>query len=1016
MGEIDSRVLNAVRSKNVVIVVGTGVSAAISKSPTATWKGLLDSGSNRLEGVSSAALLKNIRNNIEFGFENDDLESVLHAADRLKAEFDRVGAAALKKWLDNDIGQLQTADGRLGEALRGLPFPILTTNYDTLLSTPDRRPVTWRDHEALQGIMAGSSRDIGHLHGAWLDASSIVLSKNDYDALGKAEAFQTLQRSVHSLKSLIYVGYGAGLADPNFERLIRLHSEQFGAGQVKHFRLCRSSELERLEREHLGDHIIPVSYGDSYDDLPMFIEALAGNVTDAVVSSAGIVRDLAGDACASLSESLMNESIIAETREGEDQPSFHDVVLPPVLLPVPHADFIKAQQDSSEGGQDVKRTDPVEDARTSKVLLLVGEEGSGLSTASKWLALEAATHLGGVIPFAVSFRQVGNGPRPLHRLIKSTARSHGWITTTEEPLPAHVLILDDYSPYVKKISDRAISDFADSEAELRIITCALGAEDDVAEKLQDLDVDFSIRYLGKLNRRDIEKYARAASPLGYSIITARVVDILTAESLARTPYTVGLLISVLMRGTTLTANASQTTVLDDYVGALLGRGDPHEDARLGLDQNSREALLSAFAKHFVLSNTGGVPEPDAVQAFQEALTRLSWSESPTEVLQSLIDRRVLRRTSGKIVFARSSFLHLFAAKRGIQDSDFRDHLLTDPLYYTQIIRDYAALNRHDAPLVDSLNRLLVEGEWEGDAGGVFSELDVLEGPRTIEERSIDDALPPREAPGTDLDFFEMTSDGDTTPFPTTQHEQLPPGVRLMRVLELVSAVLRDSDQIEDGVKKQAVLRNVLEHWGHLMNTLEQDPDFKRFVQELGERLYDRTVNREAHDAASKGEDPERTEVLNELSRLFPAAIALGGLTEHLASRRLLRPLNEVAEAAKSDERLEITVAAAFMLYSVKEAGWPKALRALLENRRNIWVVRNFLLPLLMNDYALENVSEDDEEDLRNLCAEIVVNAYRYEHDGQRRAHREQIRQSLKRARLDQSQPGAQDDSDTETAA
>lgn len=218
------------------------------------------------------------------------------------------------------------------------------------------------------------------------------------------------------------------------------------------------------------------------------------------------------------------------------------------------------------------------------------------------------------------------------------------------------------------------------------------------------------------------------------------------------------------------------------------------------------------------------------------------------------------------------------------------------------------------------------------------------------------------------------------------------------------------------MKKQAVLRNVLEHWGHLMNTLEQDPDFKRFVQELGERLYDRTVNRGAHDSSSKSEDPERAEVLNELSRLFPAAIALGGLTEHLASRRLLRPLNDVAEAAKSDERLEITIASAFMLYSVKEAGWPKALRALLENRRNIWVVRNFLLPLLMNDYALENVSEDDDEDLRNLCAEIVVNAYRYEHDGQRRAHREQIRQSLKRARLDQSHPGAEHDSDTESAA
>lgn len=1002
---MDTRVLSAVRSKNVVIVVGTGVSAAISKSPTATWKGLLDSGTSRLDGISPPALLKNIRDNIEFGFGNDDLDSVLHAADRLKAELDRVGAAALPKWLNEDIGRLPITEPRLGEALRALPFPILTTNYDTLLSTDDRRAVTWRDHEALQGIMAGSSRDIGHLHGAWHDSASIVLSKNDYDELLKAEAFQTLQRSVHSLKSLIYVGYGAGLADPNFERLIRLHSEQFAAGQVKHFRLCRASELDRLEREHLGDHIIPISYGDSYDDLPMFIEALSENVTDAVISSAGIVRDLAGDACASLSDALINESIIAETRDGEDQPAFHDVVFPPVLLPVPHADFIKAQQDISEGGQEVKRTDPFADAHAEKVLLIVGEEGSGLSTASKWLALESASHLGGSIPLAVSFRQVGNGPHPLQRLVKTTARSHGWIANTDDAMPSHILVVDDYSPYVNKISDRAISDFAASDADVRIITCSLGAEDDVVEKLNALDVEFSIRYLGKLSRRDIEQYARAASPAGYRDITARVVDILTAENLARTPYTVGLLISVLMRGTSLTANASQTTVLDDYVGALLGRGDPHEDARLGLDQNSREALLSAFAKHFVMSNTGGVLESDAVVAFQEALTRLSWSESPTEVLQSLIDRKVLSRTSGRIVFARSSFLHLFAAKRGIQDADFREHLLTNPLYYAQIISDYAALNRHDAPLVDSLNRLLVEGDWEGEAGGVFSELDVIDGPLEIKDRGADDPSPKREAPGTELDLFEITSDGDTTPFPTTQHEQLPPGLRLMRVLELVSAVLRDSDQIEDGSKKQEVLKNVLGHWGHLMNTLEQDPDFKRFVQELGERMYDRTVDHDTDSSSTERNDSDRAEVLEELSRLFPAAVALGGLTEHLASRRLLRPLNEVAEASKTDDRLEVAVAAAFMLYSVKDAGWPRALRDLVESRKNIWVVRNFLLPLLMNDYVSETVSQEDEDDLLNLCAEIVVRAHRYENDAQRRAHREQIRQSLIRGRRDQNQPG-----------
>lgn len=989
---MDARLAEAATSRNLVIVVGTGVSAAISGSRTATWRGLLESGVERLEGVAEPALLRNIRENVGFGFDNDDLPTVLHAADRLKAELDKAGAAALAKWLDSDIGQLPKVNESLGVALRALPYPILTTNYDTLLATDDRRAATWRDPEALQGVMTGSSRDIGHLHGAWTDPTSIVLSQSDYDELLRADAFQTLQRSLHSLKSLVYVGYGAGLSDPNFSRLIKLHSEQFASGSVKHFRLCRSGELERLEREHAGDHIIPVAYGDDYDDLPGFISKLADGAQDAVVSEAGIVRDLAGDACVRFGEELVQQSIIAELREGDEHVAVKDVIFPPVMLPVPHADFIRAQREGSRGGEAPQRMDPRALARSSRTVVLVGEEGSGLSTAARWLALEAATHRGGAIPIAVSFRQVGAGPHPLRRIVNTLARSSGWIEHLDAPLPAHLLIVEDFSPYVNKISDRTIADFASSDAVMRVLSCALGAEDDTVEKLKAAGVEYVLIYLGKLGRKDIELYAKAASPLSYMPIVERVISTLTAENLARTPYTVGLLVSVLIRGTSLTANASQTTVLDDYVGALLGRGDPHEDARLGLDQSSREALLSAFAKHFVLENTGGVLESDAVQVFQDALTRLSWSESPIEVLQSLIDRKVLRRTGGKIVFARSTFLHLFAAKRAIQDSTFRDHLLENPLYYGPILSDYAALNRHDVDLVDRVNQLLLDDVWDGEPGGVFSELEVVDGPRelTTVQASADG---PVVRPETQLDYFEVSEDIDTTPFPTTQHEQLPLVVRLVRVLELASVVLRDSDQIEDGEKKRAVLTNVLEHWGQLMNILEQDAEFQKFVQELGERMTQQ-VNMNSPDAVAK-----RDEALQELARIFPAALSLGGLSEHLASRRLLRPLAEVASSKTPDSRLESVVATAFMIYTVKEAGWATQLGALLENKPNIWVIRHFLLPLLMSDYVYRRVATTDEAELVDLCLNLATSSYRYETERHRVAHRDQIRTNLRQARL-----------------
>lgn len=994
-GAMDQRLVNAAASGNIVLIVGTGVSAAISRSPTATWRGLLESGIDRLEGLSSDALVANLRQNLAFGFDNDDLATVLQAADRMRQEFDGVGAAGLSKWLADDIGALPIADNSVGDALRSLPFPMLTTNYDTLLATGNRRAATWQDVADMQAIMAGTSRDIGHLHGVWRKPESVILSSVDYDRLLAADAAQMLQRSVSFLKSMVYVGYGAGLADPNFSKLIELHSRVFGVSEVKHFRLCRERDREALERQHAGDHIIPIAYGDQYEDLAGFLTQLGSVTPTAPLSSVGIVRDHAAAACVELADAMIADSILAESLEPTGQRSLADVVLPPILLPVPHAEFIRSQRDRSKAT--IERSDAYVDAHTAEVVLLVGDEGSGVSTAASWFAYEAATHLGGAAPISVSFRQVGAGPGPLTRLIRNSARARGWVVEQTDDLPPHVLIVHDYSPYVAKVSDRTANDIASSEAIVKIITCALGAEDDVLERLKAAGLAPTLRYLGRLSTKDVEAYAKVSSPANYKAIAARVVDLLTNESLPRTPLTVGLLISVLVRGTTLTANASQTTVLDDYVGALLGRGDPHEDARLGMDQSSREALLSMFARHLVLANTGGLADSDATRVFEEALARLSWKESAAEVLQSLVDRRVLRRTDGNVVFARSSFLHLFAAKRAVQDPELLEHLLNDPLYYSAILADYAALNRHDVDLVTRIDALLDADEWTSDAGGVYAELEQSPQPEDIGDAraEADDAEDSRER-GRDrsIDVLEITEDEDVTPFPTTQHEELPPGLRLMRVLELVSVVLRDSDQIEDGEKKRTVLKNVLHHWGLLMSTLEADPEFIGFVREVASNVA--ALQAQVGEPGPEGEKSagDLDGSIAEIARLFPAALAFGGLNETLASRRLVLPLAEVLPSAKIDPRLELTIASAFMLVAVKEPGWIDQLGELLADRGNIWVVRNFLLTLMIADYVRGRVREAEHQALRDLIVDIVGRSIKYRSGAERTAHRGQLAQQL----------------------
>lgn len=621
------------------------------------------------------------------------------------------------------------------------------------------------------------------------------------------------------------------------------------------------------------------------------------------------------------------------------------------------------------------------------------------------MAYEAATHLGGAAPASLSFRQVGAGPAPLERVLRSHARRHGWIEDPREVLPPHVLVLHDYSPYVPKLSDRTAADLGRSDALVKIVTCALGAEDDAAEKLRAAGLDFAVRYVGKLGSRDIETYAKAASPAGYSALAKRVVAILRTEALPRTPYTVGLLLSVLIRGADVSASPSQTTVLDDYVGAMLGRGDPHEDARLGLDQNSREALLAAFAKHFVMENTGGVSDAEAVRVFEEALERLSWSESAAEVEQSLIERRIIRRVDGKVVFARSSFLHLFAAKRAIQDADFREHLIANPIYYAQILTDYAALNRHDLDLVNRLNALLVADEWTSETGGVFEELERRFKAVDPDRKSLIDSPSSELEPSSEskqVDILDLEDDADDTPFPTTQHEELPTGIRLMRVLELVSSVLRDSDRIEDADVKVAVLRNVLAHWGQLMNTLEQDPEFVAFAREIAEET--------ARLTTASDDDAKEKRILD-IARVVPAAIAFGGVNDHLASRRLLTPLNDVVDVAKSDAAIELSIAAVFMLIAVKEPGWVAKVKDLIDGFGNLWVIRNFVGSLLFSSYVASGPKGQESSQLRDLCLDVIIGGYNYKSVQQRAVHRSQLAADLDAMKAKLERQGKKDELD-----
>jgi hypothetical protein len=998
---------DAIERRNIVLVVGTGVSAgSTANADSATWLGLINSGIQAVlargaevpDGWQSM-----VEMTLTFGRENGHVQSFLSVAEMVREQFDRIGDAAYQKWLNETVGSLAVEDDTLPNAIRSLPFPILTTNYDTLLENSVRRTESWTNPQGIQRILSGETNSVGHLHGVWNDANSTIFSATDYFELIKSPAGQALQQAASSLKSLVYVGFGAGLQDPNFGKLIEWHRERFGASGISHYRLCRESELENLRVEHANDHIVPVSYGAEYADLAPFLRALQPTGAGVQLSDSGIVRDTIADARQAMVDQLRTEAVLAESSIEAAGRSLEELLVPPVLLPVPHSEYLKSQSER-DPSKHIDRLEASSEVRDSDLILVVAEEQAGLTTTLKWMAWKASEYLGSAAPVYVHFQSCNNVLKPLPEQVRASAQSCGIVSNKHDPLPPYVLALDDMTPFVPKISDRVIAALADNPAMMTIIGCKQGVEDELVERLKRVGLTPKLRFIGKLHEGDVQSIAQLFSPTNYPEVSSSISEMLRSENLPAYPYTVSLLLSILLRGGSVGGTASKTSILDQYVGLLLGRGDPHDDARFSFDLRARESILSALAERLVERSAGGLDELGTLSVFQEFFDVYGWAESPSELLTSFIDRRVLRRENKHIVFARTSYLHLFAAKGALGNQNFRDRLLEKPIYYGTALGHYAALSRNDATLLESLESELDRLEWDGQRGTPFEAVAVStyqptekidrseelisadapddEGPNFDQGGDVQD----EKEPEANIGKFQEYDDREAPPFPIIEETEVPIALRMYKTLDITSSVLRDSDLVPNLDLKQRLLAKVLEMWGMAISALNLDTTFQEFARSLAEQAE------EEMDLTEK----EREEFLDEFTRFLPAAFSLGGIGDTLASRKLLTVFEKVTSEPMPPEML---VASIFFMYNVGEQGWPGKMRTVLAEYPSDWIIRYFMLRVIFGAFLNDDVAASDIGDLRELGIDIYAKSTDYRDHREASSHRGELRQTWDRAKV-----------------
>jgi tetratricopeptide (TPR) repeat protein len=271
-----------IEGERALFVAGTGVSVhATRHASTASWVGLIKDGlAYCAELKPKAAEWPNQYGQLLATGARDasELIAIASIVEKALTENNRRGGD-WTGWLRKTIGQLKKSDDTLVTALHTLGRGRLATcNYDDILTSDDYSPVPYTNLDGVIRVLNREDRGVIHLHGHWKTPESVVLGYTSYSALLSNDAAQSLQQSLCSLSSLVFVGFGAGLEDPNFGALLEWMGKTFAERGAHHFWLVKNGDIERAHAMlPKGCRVAVLGYGNDHASLGNFLSNLAAD-------------------------------------------------------------------------------------------------------------------------------------------------------------------------------------------------------------------------------------------------------------------------------------------------------------------------------------------------------------------------------------------------------------------------------------------------------------------------------------------------------------------------------------------------------------------------------------------------------------------------------------------------------------------------------------------------------------------------------------------------------------------
>lgn len=980
-----NQMIDALARKNVIAVVGAGfTSATCPGSSAASWPSLVREGmtqiASRHEGLQGH--LKRVEMFLEEAEQSGDTHDLLMAAQTVRNDFYTYeDEQSFANYLSDTFSDLRPSNPDLGKAIKNLDVPVATTNYDTLLehALGTDSSITWDNRTDMLRVLRHDKTGVAHLHGVWTHPKSVVFSIEDYTRLTANKDAVFGETTSMASRHFLFIGMGEGVLDPNFTELMRILKDRTGHSNHYHWLLCRESELESMQAKLATTTIRPVSYGSDFDDLPAYLK-LVRHSAESQASSHGRPLNFRTAGWNTIAQQIKaNRLSTADEIESHD---ILDAIVDPTLLPLSHEQYVyeKQKRKSKSGDANDKDLEPVSAEKVlggKRITIVVGEEHAGLTTALQWLCLKYVQPREEVTPLMVNVQEQKASER-LGEILRDKLSGYGASLRRGDELPQIVVAVDNLTYREGAKFSRFITDIAASTAEKLFLGCNLGNETDLARLIQENGEDCQIVYLGKVGLSEAKKYAVIVSPDVNPALIKRVMVLIRREHLPRNPFTVLMVIALLIQELSRPERwQNQTDVLNDYMQLLLSHANRGLDARETLSNENLERVLTALAKEFVKERTGSLSEDRCTEILVGLFTELDWDESATAWLEEMTSRRILRREIHQIEFRQSSYLYLYAAKAAVQDANFMSLLLEEPLFFGPILKHCAAILRNDANLIRRTSELLLTWDQHDRVGANFDEVKRIEAPRIaesdtdlqdaeeIDEHHVDESSEAATSNEEDTQSnnpnnYDLSIDSDVKPFPLLELDKIPESYRLFMAVDLASSVLRDSDAVTDHTAKDAALLQAFHAWGVLIDHVETDEE----VQRIGKRIIAEGV-KQGFYSAEFGDG-----LLPYYQRNYASLFVLSGINASLRSSKLRKSMERLYSSnAITSKGPYATASAAFFEITSAKGEWAKNVQHLSKSLDRRLIAVEFLGSLLPLIYVFNELTANQRDTIKQTMVQ-----------------------------------------------